>query len=61
MYVPDPVLSLEVRPKNEKEVDKLQTAMKKFMREDPTFRVTQDPESEQIIISGMGELHLEVY
>lgn len=61
MHVPDPVISLRILPKNKKNLDKLQKAMNKFKREDPTFHVNIDEESEEIIISGMGELHLEVY
>jgi elongation factor G len=61
MHVPDPVISLRIIPKNKKNLDKLQKAMNKFKREDPTFHVNIDEESEEIIISGMGELHLEVY
>jgi elongation factor G len=61
MHVPDPVLSLTVIPKNKEGIDKLQKALKKFCREDPTFHFNVDHESEQLIISGMGELHLEIY
>lgn len=61
MHVPDPVISLKIIPKNKQSLDKLQKAMQKFRREDPTFHVNIDEESEEIIISGMGELHLEVY
>lgn len=61
MHVPDPVISLEIKPKSKGNIDKLQGAMQKFRREDPTFHVNIDEESEEVIISGMGELHLEVY
>lgn len=61
MHVPDPVLSLTVTPKKKEGVDKMQKALKKFCREDPTFHFNVDSESEQLIISGMGELHLEIY
>lgn len=61
MHVPDPVLSLTVTPKKKEGIDKLQKALKKFCREDPTFHFNVDSESEQLIISGMGELHLEIY
>ena len=61
MHVPDPVLSLTITPKKKDGIDKLQKALKRFCREDPTFHFNVDTESEQLIISGMGELHLEIY
>ena len=61
MHVPDPVLSLTIIPKKKEGIDKLQKALKRFCREDPTFHFNVDTESEQLIISGMGELHLEIY
>ena len=61
MYVPEPVLSLSIKPKNNKDLQNFSKAIARFQREDPTFRVHFDTESEQTIISGMGELHLEVY
>ena len=61
MFVPQPVVSLSVNPKDNKTVLKFNKALKKFQREDPTFRVNIDKESEEIIISGMGELHLQIY
>ena len=61
MFVPQPVLSLSIKPtKNDHNV-KFQKALSKFQREDPTFHVNVDKESEEIIISGMGELHLQIY
>ena len=61
MFVPQPVMSLSIKPtKNEFSV-KMQKALSKFQREDPTFHVNVDKESEEIIISGMGELHLQIY
>ncbi|KAI1614396.1 elongation factor G, mitochondrial [Exophiala viscosa] len=61
MYVPEPVISLSIKPKNNKDLQNFSKAIARFQREDPTFRVHFDAESGQTIISGMGELHLEVY
>jgi len=61
MFVPEPVISLAVMPKDKKSSDQLGKALNRFAKEDPTFRTYVDPESNQCIIQGMGELHLEVY
>jgi elongation factor G len=61
IFVPDPVVSLKVLPKDNKASDRMSKALQRFMKEDPTFRVHVDPESQETIISGMGELHLDVY
>ncbi|KAL9620243.1 MAG: hypothetical protein Q9160_005252 [Pyrenula sp. 1 TL-2023] len=61
MFVPEPVISLSIKPKNNKDSSNFSKAIARFQREDPTFRVHFDAESEQTIISGMGELHLDVY
>ncbi|KAL2203933.1 elongation factor G 1 precursor [Sarocladium strictum] len=61
MFVPEAVMSLSISPKRSGDADSFSKAMNRFTREDPTFRVHVDPESEETIISGMGELHLEVY
>lgn len=61
MFVPDPVISLSVNPKDKKSADQMAKALNRFTKEDPTFRTYVDPESNQTIIQGMGELHLDVY
>ena len=61
MHVPDPVISLTVTPKDNKAQTNMSKALRRFTKEDPTFRVGLDPESNETIISGMGELHLDVY
>ena len=61
MFVPEPVISLAVSPKDKKSADQMAKALNRFTKEDPTFRTHVDPESNQTIIQGMGELHLEVY
>lgn len=61
MFVPNPVISLSVRPKDKTQAANFGKALNKFTKEDPTFRVSRDEESNETIISGMGELHLEVY
>lgn len=61
MHVPDAVISLAVAPKDKSDASNFSKALQKFRKEDPTFRVHRDEESNETIISGMGELHLEVY
>jgi elongation factor G len=60
MDFPDPVISVAVEPKTKADQDKMSLALLKLSQEDPSFRVSSDEESGQIIISGMGELHLEI-
>ncbi|MBX9703606.1 MAG: elongation factor G [Silvanigrellaceae bacterium] len=61
MYVPSPVISLAIAPKDKTAQANFSKALNKFTKEDPTFRVHRDEESGETIISGMGELHLEIY
>jgi elongation factor G len=61
IYAPEPVIDLAINPAKRADQDKLAKALNRFMREDPTFRVHQDKETGETIISGMGELHLEIY
>lgn len=61
MHVPEPVISLAVAPKDKAGANNFSKALQKFRKEDPTFRVHRDEESNETIISGMGELHLEIY
>jgi elongation factor G len=60
MTFPDPVISVAVEPKSKADQDKLGTGLSRLADEDPTFRVTTDDETGQTLISGMGELHLEI-
>lgn len=57
---PDPVISLSVEPKTKADQEKLSYALQRLAEEDPTFRVKVDPETSQTVMSGMGELHLEI-
>jgi elongation factor G len=61
MYVPNPVISMAIEPKNKQDAANMAKALNRFTKEDPTFQTYVDPESNQTIIKGMGELHLEVY
>jgi len=61
MHVPAPVVSIAVKPKDNKASDNMGKAIGRFVREDPTFRAHVDRESNETILSGMGELHLDVY
>ena len=61
MFVPNPVISLAIKPVDKKAADNMAKALNRFTKEDPTFQTYVDPESNQTIIRGMGELHLDVY
>ncbi len=61
MHVPEPVISLSITPKDKKAQDNMSKAIGRFTKEDPTFRVSADPETGDTVIQGMGELHLDVY
>jgi len=60
MTFPEPVISVAIEPKTQKDIDKMSMALAKLAEEDPTFKVYTDQDSGQTIISGMGELHLEI-
>ncbi|HEX6169142.1 MAG TPA: elongation factor G [Chitinophagaceae bacterium] len=60
MFIPEPVISLAIEPKTQADVDKMGMAIAKLIEEDPTLRVKTDEETGQTILSGMGELHLEI-
>ena len=61
MYVPTPVMHLAIKPMDNKAENNMNKALSRFTKEDPTFRARHDDESGETVISGMGELHLEVY
>ncbi|NXR65494.1 EFGM factor, partial [Rhadina sibilatrix] len=61
IHVPDPVISVAMKPSNKNDLDKFSKGLGRFTREDPTFRIHFDEESKETIVSGMGELHLEIY
>ena len=60
MVFPLPVMAVAVEPRTQSDIDKLNLALSKLAEEDPTFKVHQDPETGQTLLSGMGELHLEI-
>lgn len=60
LYIPEPVISVAVEPKTTQDMDKLSKALQCLSDEDPTFKVSVNPETNQTVIAGMGELHLEI-
>lgn len=60
IFIPEPVISVAIEPKTKADQEKMGVALSRLAEEDPTFRVAQDPETNQTIIKGMGELHLEI-
>lgn len=60
LFVPEPVISVAVEPKTKQDMEKLSKALQALSEEDPTFRVSVDPETNQTVIAGMGELHLDI-
>ncbi len=61
IFVADPVISLSITPASSADQERMAKALSRFMKEDPTFRVSTDPETGETIIAGMGELHLDIY
>ena len=61
IFVADPVIKISIQPQSRDMADKLGKALQRFRKEDPTFHVSTDEETNETIIAGMGELHLEVY
>lgn len=60
LYIPEPVISVAVEPQTQSDIEKLSKALQALADEDPTFRVSTNPETNQTVIAGMGELHLEI-
>jgi elongation factor G len=61
IFVPEPVITIAITPKSQEDIDHIAKALHRFVREDPTLHVSTDPESQKTLMSGMGELHLQIY
>lgn len=61
MFVPEPAISIAITPKSQEDAVRMAKALNRFVKEDPTLRVSSDPEANEMLISGMGELHLDIY
>jgi elongation factor G len=61
IFVPEPVMTIAITPKSQEDIDKISKALHRFVSEDPTLHVSTDPDSHETLLSGMGELHLEIY
>lgn len=61
IFLPEPVITLAITPKSQEDAAGMSKALNRFAKEDPTLRISSDPEANEILISGMGELHLEIY
>jgi elongation factor G len=61
IFIPEPVMAIAITPKSQEDSDRIAKALHRFVREDPTLHVSNDPESNKTLIAGMGELHLDIY
>ncbi|MDJ0737243.1 MAG: elongation factor G [Nostocaceae cyanobacterium] len=61
IYVPEPVITIAITPKSQDDIERISKALHRFVHEDPTLHVVTDPESHETLMSGMGELHLQIY
>jgi elongation factor G len=61
IFIPEPVMTLAIVPKSQPDIDRIAKALQRFVKEDPTLHISTDPESHKTLISGMGELHLDIY
>lgn len=61
IFVPDPVISMSIKPASLTNREVFSKAIARFVKEDPTFKMFYDPDSKETLVSGMGELHLDIY